>query len=307
MNWFQIDNDIASKPEVRRIVRTSREEVATVVGRLALFWCLVDRYGDLVQEDERPREDLDGLLPDYTVADLEEMCGGKRQFWELVIETGWLFEDGKGLWITGFHLRFSENAKRRLAANKRKIRQRLREDGTIPVTSVTRKRDIRKEESRGDKNIPPPKRGGRRSLFWRQLVDDPDRLKRAVSRRQVTFFREAWQEACNAPWGLELDDRDTRRKFLAACYYVTHPPAGMRKINNPVKVLRQKLIKNDWKTGRLADGKDDDWARDMERRLEGNASRPRTSNLDVAPEGDRRAELLAQTAELKKREQGCSK
>lgn len=114
-----------------------------------------------------------------------------------------------------------------------------------------------------------------KDLFWQQAVKEPDQLRRAVKKRDVTWLQLAWSEAVAAGW--QVDTRDGFRRFLAAARYVTHPPDGFL-IENPARVLRQKLIENDWKTGRM-DGADDDWATTTLQAIEHPEPVPRTGNL----------------------------
>lgn len=177
-DWFECDANLSSKPEVMRIRRATRCDVALIVGRLVMLWSLVDQHGDLLDESERPdeRPELDGIIPDYTVEDLVDQVGGDRAFWDAVISTGWLAESELGLLIPGFDRRFSTNSKRRSGASRRKMRQRLRERGVIAdpssdvkvqqeleletksreaVTFVTQKRDNRTVQD-STEHTPPP-------------------------------------------------------------------------------------------------------------------------------------------------------
>lgn len=325
-DWFQIDSNLPQKPEVRQIRRSTREEKSTIVGRLVMFWALVDQHGDLLDEHERPDgTDFDGLIPGYTIEDLEDEIGGDRDFWESVSNTGWLREDSRGVLVPGFDRRFETNAKRRAEASRRKRRQRNRETGVtgtstktsrkaaetpeeLPddrrrVTNVTTSRDKsvtrgeeRRREERTEEEIPSPsadltsapcsepKRKQRRGneegkvLFWRELTAKPELLQRAVKARSSTFFEQAWSEASQAGW-VTQGDRETRRRFLAACFFACHPPPEFQ-VDNPAALVRHKLIERDWKTGRM-DGADDDWGRAMERLLDGVATQPRTARLDA--------------------------
>lgn len=178
--WFQVDSNIGAKPDVLKISRCTDCSRETTVGRLVLFWCLVDQFGDIVEDESlRPRPELDGLLRDYAVVDLITLAGGDAAFWEAVVSSGWMLETEAGLWLPGFEERFSENAKRRHAAAKRQQKKRRLADqpapklkkktatkaaekrAESPVTSVTRDRDSRREEKRREERTeeppPPPK------------------------------------------------------------------------------------------------------------------------------------------------------
>lgn len=141
--------------------------------------------------------------------------------------------------------------------------------------------------------------GGGVRLLWREVVAAPERLREAVRKRDGVFLTELWREAVAAGW--TRNTRDLMRRFLAACFYVCHPPPGF-PIRNPAAVLRSKLIDDQWKTGRM-DGQDDDWAAALLRKIEGTASRPRTSNLaEVDDSGHRRDVMLLQLAAIRKQE-----
>lgn len=178
-DWFELDSNLPSKPEVIAIRRTTRAEIPTIIGRLVMFWSLVDQHGDLLDESERPddRPDLDGIVPGYHLVDLEDSIGGDAAFWAAVAETGWIAESSHGLLIPGFERRFSLNSKRRTDAAKRKQRERLREAGVIGtspkpkrrresqqvVTSVTTSRDknvTTGQDRTGQDNPPPPTPSG---------------------------------------------------------------------------------------------------------------------------------------------------
>lgn len=326
--WIQIDTSLATKPEVRRIVRKSGESPATVCGRLVLFWTMVvDPHADVIDRQDRldGRDDLDGLVAGYEIDDVIDVCDGDEAFWLIVQETGWLYFHKSGVMVPGFLERFETSAKNRAQASRRKRRQRLREQGVIEsapetekpagkqrkkaaqrrssrqsVTSVTAARDQREKESetettdRHTSPVPPPAAetdpesnaitatGGEREagseegkFFWQKACQKPEALQRAVRLKHAEFFAVGWREAVAAGW--VPDDRDLRRRYLAAAYYVCHPPDGF-SIDNAARVLRHKLIERDWKTGRM-DGADDDFARDMERRIDGTAQLARSSNL----------------------------
>jgi hypothetical protein len=128
-DWLQVDSNIGTKPEIRRIRRETGTESAVIVGRIVLFWCLVDQHGSALGAGERPagRDDLDGIIPDYQIADLIDEIGGDWKFWWAVVSTGWLYEVPAGLLIPGFARRFSLCSKERANASVRKQRQRWRE------------------------------------------------------------------------------------------------------------------------------------------------------------------------------------
>ena len=128
-DWFECDSNLATKPEVIEIRRSTRVEVATIIGRLIMLWSLVDQHGDLLDESERPdeRPELDGIVPGYQLVDLEDCIGGDAAFWASVVKAGWIYQHSLGVLIPGFDRRFSQNSKRRTSASKRKQKQRMNE------------------------------------------------------------------------------------------------------------------------------------------------------------------------------------
>lgn len=112
--------------------------------------------------------------------------------------------------------------------------------------------------------------------LWDTLIRSPETLSRAVRYRRHDILQTLWQAAVDQHW--QQDDRDIRRRFLAACWFVVNPPPGF-PVDNAARLLRYKLQRADWKTGCM-DGSDDDFARDMERRIEGTHSLPRSSRQD---------------------------
>lgn len=150
--WLKIDSNLPTKPEVRRIVRKTGEEVATVCGRLLMLWSLVDQHGDFLDPDERPtgRDDLDGLIPGYEIDDVIDLAGGDADFWQIVCETGWLVVEPRGLLIPGFERVFSIQATKRAAAARRKSIQRARDAGVIgtdPKPKKTRKKTATRKKA----------------------------------------------------------------------------------------------------------------------------------------------------------------
>ncbi len=122
----------------------------------------------------------------------------------------------------------------------------------------------------------PPKADGEgKLLFWQKAVAVPELLKRAVKKRDTAWLKQAWTEAVAAGW--QVDTRDGFLRFLTAAYYVIRPPERML-IREPARVLRQKLIESDWRTGCMDDA-DAKWAKETLRRIEQPEPVPRTGNL----------------------------
>lgn len=147
---------------------------------------------------------------------------------------------------------------------------------------------------------PQPDGEGKDVLFWQKAVEQPQLLRQAVKNFDAAWMQQAWSEAVAAGW--QQDTRDGFRRFLAAAYYVINPPKGFLNIDSPPRVLRQKLIANDWKTGRT-DEADDAWAKLMLRRIEQPEPDPRTSDLTetIAARADAsKASQLAALQTLKK-------
>lgn len=150
INWFQLDTNLPTKPEVRRLVRLTGLPVDTIIGRLVMWWAQVDQHAGPVAEADRPagRPDLDGSVPDYEITDCVAVCGGDAEFWAAVAETGWIhFEDGQ-TYLPGFDDRFSLSAKQRHNAARRQQRKRAREDGTIATSAKKPKKTARAEQKK---------------------------------------------------------------------------------------------------------------------------------------------------------------
>lgn len=111
--WMQVDLDLPDKPETQMIVLATGLPIDVVVGRLVMFWRLVER--------ECYRRNA-GVLPKYTTAILGNLCGGDAAFWEEVCVAGWLAKTADGLEVPGWSERFSPEAKKRAQAAMRKAR-----------------------------------------------------------------------------------------------------------------------------------------------------------------------------------------
>ncbi len=101
-DWIMLDHELPQKPEFMAIMGKTGEEPATILGRLAMLWCLVDR------------QTLNGVLPHVTLASLGCMFGGDQLFWQAVSDVGWLSVSDAGLAIPNFEHRFSNSARKRM-------------------------------------------------------------------------------------------------------------------------------------------------------------------------------------------------
>lgn len=132
--------------------------------------------------------------------------------------------------------------------------------------------------------------------LWRSVCDSPARLRSAVKSSDPVVIGGLWAAAAASGWVPDVPE--VRRRFLAACYYVTNPPDGF-PVDNAGRLLRWKCERNDWTTGN-GDGSDDDWAAVMSRRLDGLDRLPRSSaaepRADCYAEAGRQLRLLRERA-----------
>lgn len=147
-SWFTVDTNLQQKPEVVTIAASAKVAVEVVIGRLVLFWSLVDSFGVPMKPKKRKGlSSLDGVLPNYTPEVLAATCCGDVNFWEEVARAGWISFAADGARVPGFDARFSKGAKarRKNAQSQRKTRQ-LKDDAKPGTSdgrhvSVTKKRD----------------------------------------------------------------------------------------------------------------------------------------------------------------------
>ena len=129
-----MDSNLGEKSEIQAIVDVADLDVATVCGRMVMFWSLVDQHG--VKLDQIRDGFFDGFIPGYTVKALCRLCGGEESFWLAVEQQTWirLYPDGVGL--PGFARRFSESSKMRIGDARRKqiarSKQATDERPTVP-------------------------------------------------------------------------------------------------------------------------------------------------------------------------------
>lgn len=152
-DWFPLDSNLGTKPEVQRVIDRIGESghVADVIGPLVLLWGLVDQHAVPITTDVV--DEFDGLLPDYSRRMVARTCGGGESLWLTIErETGWVKFDESGVLIKGFVRRFGVSSKARSRAALRQQLHRSREssvtDVTTSVTSALPEERERKGEDR---------------------------------------------------------------------------------------------------------------------------------------------------------------
>ena len=336
--WLPIDSNLPTKPEVRRICRKTGEDTATVIGRLVMFWGQVDQHGDLLDEAERPtdRPDLDGIVPDYELDDLLDICGGDEDFWNVVCETGWLAIDERGLLITGFEKRFGTSAKQRAEAARRQQRKRMRDNGVIGTTPKAKAAKAPSRESMEPKQKPHMSRDGvtrvtpsrdesvtRESKRVRESESEERKINKdhendadasengrgREGKRELPWQTSTDQEFIEAvrqrkPARIEDHWREAvKAGWMQDTQHLRHRfysaiCYGVRdpKINSVKALLVYRLKKNDWRTGT------DECDREAKKliAIEDGRDQARISNLAVpqtpVDTGQRRADAIAQLA-----------
>lgn len=174
------------------------------------------------------------------------------------------------------------------------------EGGGLSVSGGITQAECRTSPTSPDFSNPSPKAAAKpqkadgegKLLFWQKAVAVPELLKRAVKKRDLNWLKQAWAEAVAAGW--QVDTRDGFLKFLTAAFYVIKPPDRM-PIREPARVLRQKLIESDWRTGCMDDA-DAKWAKETLRLIERPGPDQRTSNqagTTTASQDKSRASQLA--------------
>ena len=112
-DWIAVDHELADTPQVLGLIERTGEETATIIGRLVLMWCLADR------------QTTDGVLRLAGLKSLARQCGGTAEFWQAVVDVGWLTVDGGGVSIPRFKERFTNSARKRMQDAKRMKNKRL--------------------------------------------------------------------------------------------------------------------------------------------------------------------------------------
>jgi len=133
-DYIPIDHELPLTPQVLALHERTGADVDQIVGRLALFWCLVDRMT------------TDGRLPGIGPVALARQCGGDVAFWEAVAGVGWLDIDEAGVAMPDYQRRFSQGARRRMKDRCRKAddRRRAAADPPPPPASSPTSPDLAK-------------------------------------------------------------------------------------------------------------------------------------------------------------------
>jgi len=111
-DYIELDHELAQTPQVLALHERTGAAVDAIVGRLALYWCWVDRMTE------------DGFLPGVGPAALARQCGGDGDFWRAVEAVGWLRLDDAGATMPDYQKRFSNGARRRMKDRQRKAAAR---------------------------------------------------------------------------------------------------------------------------------------------------------------------------------------
>jgi hypothetical protein len=178
--WIPYDVCLPQKPEVVQLVDATGLEVATVCGRLQMFW----GWASLNSSDGTAR---------ISVRLLARICGGDEAFWLEVAKVGWLEIDAEGgtVAIPGWERRFSKSAKSRALAairhdaDKIAAPERPRPGRAAPPTRA-RGAPEEIEEIRGDRSSsssPGDAAHGEKPADWDDL-------------------RKAWANGSGRPWKL---------------------------------------------------------------------------------------------------------
>ena len=147
-DWIPIRKNLHQTREILQISQRTGKPVFYVVGVILKFWAWID--------DECVDGLLSGLQPDI----LPTAVGETEEFWDAVIDAGWLLvEAGVGMRIPNHNRWVSRSAKQRLLDARRKRTSRTSEQdekfATRPVANRTnvrlqtgQKPDQRKEKER---------------------------------------------------------------------------------------------------------------------------------------------------------------
>lgn len=131
-DWIEWDKKNANKAKMRLVAQLSEEHINYTCGRMARLWSYVDDHVG-----------PDGKLG-LSVEDLVEMFGSTTAGWEALFDkkVRWLARNSAHeIIIPRWKIRFGAGAKSRSKANRRKVKQRLRDNRLGRPKSVTPKRD----------------------------------------------------------------------------------------------------------------------------------------------------------------------
>lgn len=140
-DWIQMDSNLETKPEFRRLVDVAFEDPAfagipdwaiprVVTGLLKDFWCWADSCS------------VDGVFPKMTAKSLARQHGGSETFWLAMAEpqVNWLEITDEAVIIVDWEERFSQSARRRIMENRRKSSYAKRKPPAKSTTSKRKKR-----------------------------------------------------------------------------------------------------------------------------------------------------------------------
>jgi hypothetical protein len=124
MAWIPFDKDLPKKIEVVRIADITGIDRTLVWAYLLLFWAWADDQTE------------DGFLPGMRVRNLCEVCAGvPANFWDAVVQVGWITETAEGVDIVNFDRYMGNSAKNRLKETRRKQKYRHKRDKVRPASA----------------------------------------------------------------------------------------------------------------------------------------------------------------------------
>jgi hypothetical protein len=213
MAWIPFDKDLPKKIEVVRIADITGIDRTLVWAYLLLFWAWADDQTE------------DGFLPRMRVRNLCEVCADvPANFWDAVVQVGWITETPEGVDIVNFDYYLGNSAKNRLKETRRKQKYRHKRDKVHPASTkrsglartepgqmsrVSRDEAGTTEQNRTEQNTPllPPSGGSEGGASEKE---DPDAdLPLFVSGRAPV------RQVCDAPH-LEPEARRVTSHYVAA-------------------------------------------------------------------------------------------
>lgn len=172
--WFQVDCNIDSKPEVLEIADRVDCDIEVVVGRVVRLWA----WAQLNCTDGEARVSMRTLC---------RIAGGDAAFWTAVRDSGWLVLEDQAIVIPRWDERFSQAAKaRRLHARRSADSESRRSSAGDPGAQAPghpAPQRRRGEEMRGEVPPPPPREAA--------PVSDADGWR---------ILRAAWNAGPGKPW-----------------------------------------------------------------------------------------------------------
>lgn len=140
-DWFMMRDDICEDVDVIAMAARLETTEVHVAGMLCKFWGWVDR-----QMGERHAPNVTFVWVDRYI--------GVNGFAKVMAEVGWLRREGDGVDIPNFDRYFSQSAKQRALAAKRKASERGRKRHAPNVTKTRQHRDHRTEQNRTEPETP---------------------------------------------------------------------------------------------------------------------------------------------------------